>query len=91
MNRKQKPRGTPSILAGAPPLPRRDGSVTEQLESEMDRQHEDSALDRDGEVRPERPVKSGHTEDTPDQTGIEIDNAIERPQQGQPGQPGAKP
>jgi hypothetical protein len=39
-----------------------------------------------GEVRPERPVDS----DT-DLEGIEIDNAIERPQEGQPGQPGAKP
>ena len=45
----------------------------------------------EGEVRPERPVNSGRTEDTPDQEGIEIDNAIERPQEGQPGQPGAKP
>jgi hypothetical protein len=44
-----------------------------------------------GEVRPERPVNSGRTEDTADQEGIEIDNAIERPQEGQPGQPGAKP
>lgn len=91
MSRRDKPRGTPSILAGAPPRARRDGSVTEQLESEMAQQHEDSTLDRDGEVRPERPVKSSRTEDTPDQTGIEIDNAIERPQEGQPGQPGAKP
>ena len=45
----------------------------------------------EGEVRPERPVDSGRTENTADQEGIEIDNAIERPQEGQPGQPGAKP
>lgn len=79
MSRRDKPRGTPSILAGAPPLPRRDGSVTEQLESEIDQQHEDSALDRDGEVRPERPVNSGRSEGTADQAGIEIDHESERP------------
>ena len=44
-----------------------------------------------GETRPERLVDSGRTENTADQEGIEIDNAIERPQEGQPGQPGAKP
>jgi hypothetical protein len=43
-----------------------------------------------GEAQPERPVDSGRTEDTADLEGIEIDNAIERPQEGQPGQPGAK-
>ena len=79
MSRRDKPRGTPSILAGAPPRPRRDGSMTEQLESEIDQQHEDSALDRDGEVRPERPVNSRRTEDTVDQAGIEIDHESERP------------
>ncbi len=79
MSRRDKPRGTPSILAGAPPLPRRDGSVTEQLESEIDQQHEDSALDRDGEVRPERPVNSGRSEGTADQAGIEIDHEADRP------------
>jgi hypothetical protein len=41
-----------------------------------------------GVATPERP---GHrTDDTPEQQGIETDNAIERPQEGQPGQPGAK-
>jgi hypothetical protein len=40
----------------------------------------------EGEVRPERPVDSDAELD-----GIEIDNAIERPQEGQPGQPGGKP
>jgi len=44
-----------------------------------------------GRTEPERPVDSGRTENTADQEGIEIDNAIERPQEGQPGQPGAKP
>jgi hypothetical protein len=38
-----------------------------------------------GEVRPERPV-----DPDADLDGIEIDNAIERPQEGEPGQPGAK-
>lgn len=32
-----------------------------------------------GEVRPERPVNSGRTENTADQAGIEIDHASERP------------
>lgn len=41
-------------------------------------------------VRPERPHADDPAGDTPDQDGIEIDNAIERPQEGQPGQPGAK-
>ncbi len=41
-------------------------------------------------VRPERPRPDDPAGDTPDQDGIEIDNAIERPQDGQPGQPGAK-
>jgi hypothetical protein len=44
-----------------------------------------------GVAAPERPVNSSRTDDAPDQEGIEIDNAIERPQEGQPGQPGAKP
>jgi hypothetical protein len=38
-----------------------------------------------GTVRPERPRPQDEDE------GIEIDNAIERPQEGQPGQPGGKP
>jgi hypothetical protein len=42
-----------------------------------------------GAAKPERP-RAGK-EDTPDQQGIEIDNAIERPQEGQPGQRGSKP
>jgi hypothetical protein len=80
-DRKDEPRGTPGILAGAPPRPRprRDGAITEQLDSEIEQQHEESALDRDGEVRPERPVESGRTEHTADQTGIEIDHADEPP------------
>jgi hypothetical protein len=44
-----------------------------------------------GRTEPERPVESGRTENTADNDGIEIDNAIERPQDGQPGQRGAKP
>lgn len=44
-----------------------------------------------GVATPERPVNSPRTDDTPDQQGIEIDSAIERPQDGQPGQPGGKP
>jgi hypothetical protein len=43
-----------------------------------------------GVAAPERPVHSSRTDDTPDQQGIETDNAIERPQDGQPGQPGGK-
>jgi hypothetical protein len=43
-----------------------------------------------GVAAPERPVQSPRTDDTPDQEGIETDNAIERPQKGQPGQPGGK-
>lgn len=43
-----------------------------------------------GVVRPERPKPFDAAEDTPDQEGIEIDNAHSRPQTGQPGQPGAK-
>jgi hypothetical protein len=45
---------------------------------------------RESIVRPERPHTDDPAGDTPDQDGIEIDNAIERPQDGQPGQPGAK-
>jgi len=43
-----------------------------------------------GVVRPERPKPFDPASDTPDQEGIEIDNAHSRPQKGQPGQPGAK-
>lgn len=43
-----------------------------------------------GVVRPERPKPFDPAADTPDQEGIEIDNAHSRPQTGQPGQPGAK-
>lgn len=43
-----------------------------------------------GVSQPERPRPDDPAGDTPDQDGIEIDNAIERPQDGQPGQPGAK-
>lgn len=43
-----------------------------------------------GVVAPERPRANDPASDTPDQDGIETDNAIERPQEGQPGQPGAK-
>lgn len=43
-----------------------------------------------GAARPE-PIRPGDpASDTPDQDGIEIDNAHSRPQKGQPGQPGAK-
>lgn len=60
----------------------------------IDRQGQPAGQGRDrrklGVTAPERPVKSTRTDDTPDQEGIEIDNAIERPQQGQPGQPGGK-
>jgi hypothetical protein len=102
---RSKPMGTPSILSGVPPhtTDRENGSHTEQLDSEIDQSHEPSALDREnpadgpmqerrksGVAAPERPVHSARTDDTPDQQGIEIDNAIERPQEGQPGQPGAK-
>lgn len=43
-----------------------------------------------GVAKPERADAGHSTGDTPDNEGIEIDNAIERPQEGQPGQPGAK-
>ena len=43
-----------------------------------------------GLVHPERPEPFDPTEDTPDQEGIEIDNAHLRPQTGQPDRPGAK-
>lgn len=45
-------------------------------------------LDRDGVVRPEFGRADDPVSDTPDLDGIEIDNAIERPQEGQPRQPG---
>lgn len=64
------------------PLPARErdgGPVSEQLQSEIEQQHEESALDRKGEARPERPVNSGRAEDTADQVGIEIDHEKERP------------
>ena len=44
-----------------------------------------------GVVRPERPEPVDPASETPDQEGIEIDNAHSRPQVGQPGQPGVKP
>jgi hypothetical protein len=102
---RPEPVGTPSILAGAPPRSKAggDGAHTEQLDSEIEQVHEPSALDREnpadgpmqerrksGVAAPERLVNSPRTDDTPDQQGIEIDNAIERPQEGQPGQPGGK-
>ena len=43
-----------------------------------------------GVAKPERPKVGDPASETPDHDGIEIDNAIERPQDGQPGQPGAK-
>lgn len=43
-----------------------------------------------GVAKPERPRATREGE-TSDEEGIEIDNAIERPQVGQPGQPGVKP
>lgn len=69
----------PSPLTGGGPLAPREGERAEQLQSEIEQEHEESALDRDGEVRPERPVNSGRTEDTADQAGIEIDHEKERP------------
>lgn len=44
---------------------------------------------RQGEAVPER-SSVDHPDDTPDQQGIEIDNAIERPQEGEPGEPGPR-
>jgi hypothetical protein len=43
-----------------------------------------------GVAKPERPGADHGTNDTPDEQGIEIDNAIERPQEGDPGEPGAR-
>lgn len=43
-----------------------------------------------GVARPEPVRPADPAGDTPDQDGIEIDNAHSRPQKGQPGQPGAK-
>lgn len=50
----------------------------------------DRPLDRDGVVRPELPQADDPAGDTPDIDGIEIDNALERPKEGQPGQRGPK-
>ena len=71
--------------------------------TEIEQTHKPSARDREnpadgpmqdrrkaGIAAPERPLASNRTEDTPDQQGIETDNAIERPQHGQPGQPDGK-
>lgn len=80
---REEPRPISSPLTGGGPRPPQgaeDGAVTEQLKSEMDQQHEESALDRDGEVKPERPVNSGRSERRADRAGIEIDHAKERPQ-----------
>ncbi|MGD9966353.1 MAG: hypothetical protein AB7T59_07520 [Hyphomonadaceae bacterium] len=79
------------------------GERPEQLESEIEQSHEPSALDREnpadgpmqdrrraGVATPERPAERQWAGDTPDQQGIETDSAIERPQERQPGQPGAK-
>jgi len=41
-----------------------------------------------GVATPERPNPANPASDTPDHDGIEIDNAIERPQEGDPGEPG---
>ncbi|MBK6702870.1 MAG: hypothetical protein IPG56_03215 [Caulobacteraceae bacterium] len=49
--------------------------------------HQDRRM---GVARPEPIRPKDPADDTPDHDGIEIDNAIERPQEGQPGQPGAK-
>ncbi|MGD9980477.1 MAG: hypothetical protein AB7H66_10425 [Hyphomonadaceae bacterium] len=102
---RPEPTGPPSIVAGAraPQRPRDDGSRSEQLNSEIEQKHKPSALDREnpadgpmqdrrkpGVAEPERPVHSSRTDDTRDQQGIETDNAIERPQERQPGQPGGK-
>ncbi len=43
-----------------------------------------------GVASPERPHPTDPAGDTPEQEGIEIDNAIERPKEGQPGQRGPK-
>jgi hypothetical protein len=81
VSRGDEPRGTPSTRAGVEPLrPQRDATRTEQLESEIEQEHEESALDRDGEVRPERPVNSRRSDGTADQAGIETDHEKERPQ-----------
>jgi hypothetical protein len=61
------------------PDPRASSAGEGQLRPESDLTHEERPRDRDGEVRPERPVNSGRTENTADQTGIEIDHAAERP------------
>jgi|GEM_PF-2981142 len=100
-DRTTEPRGTPSTLAGVPPRsPRaRDLAPTDQLKSEIDQEHEPSALDPDDDLRSPhtRPRTHGAVqreapEQTPeafdgeaDEIGIEIDNAIERPQCGDAG------
>jgi len=102
-DRPEEPRGMPSILAGVPPRAR-NVAPTDQLKSEMDQEHEASALDEkddlrspqtrprvQGAVRPEAPEHTREALDgEADEIGIEIDNALERPQDGQPAQPGAK-
>lgn len=105
IGKRPEPIGTPSGLAGARSTqpPRDDGSQSEHLASKIEQEDEPRALDRGnpadgpmqerrkcGVAEPERPAKSSRTENTSDQQGIEIDSAIERPQEGQPGQPGGK-
>jgi len=95
-DRRTEPRGTPSTLAGVPPRgPRaKDLAPTDQLKSEMDQEHEASALDPEDDLRSPhtRPRTRGPVQREPpeqtseahdgeaDEIGIEIDNAIERPQ-----------
>ncbi len=49
---------------------------------------ESRPLDRDGIVRPEWAQANDVADELSDLDGIEIDNAIERPQEGQPRQQG---
>jgi hypothetical protein len=94
----EEPRGTPSIQAGVPPRAR-NLAPTDQLKSEIDQEHEASALDAEddlrsphtrprtqGAVQPEPPERTPEALDgEADEIGIEIDNAIERPQTGDAG------
>lgn len=50
--------------------------------------HKNDTHSKRGSVEPERITPPG--DETPHIDGIEIDNAIERPKEGQPGQRGPK-
>lgn len=81
--RRDEPSGAPGLRIGAS-MKRgrlRGGDArTDQLQSEIDQEHEPSTLDRDGEVEREPAENTREARDgEADETGIEIDHAAERP------------